>query len=477
MKRSLKSMFGQRFRAGSYATFAAVIVIAIAVMANVMVGALPSGMTEWDLTSQSLYSLSDQSKRIVSSLETDVNLYLLASDGGEDVTITRLLDRYEGLSSHLKVTYIDPVAQPTFLDDYELNLNSLYANSVLVSCGSRYRLVGYDEIYVTTYTYDDYSAYGYSASTEFNGEQALTNAIHYVSSENLPTVYLLTGHGETALADYVTEMLEQDNMQVESLSLLALDAIPEDADAIILNAPSTDLSEDEAQMLISWLEAGGRMVLTTQQIDPEKMPNLLSVTAAMGLTAEKGLVMEGDSQKHLSRYPHYVLPDAADHEITSAIKNAGYYILVPMAQPLKETYDAGASVTWLLSTSDDAYAKAAGLEATTTAREDGDADGPFDIAAASTVGDSRMVWFASAEMLESRTDSMVSYANSNLFVNAVNWMCDQEESISIRAKSLDYDTLTVSSSESSFWNIILIGVIPMSVIALGVIVCVRRKRR
>ena len=88
-----------------------------------------------------------------------------------------------------------------------------------------------------------------------------------------------------------------------------------------------------------------------------------------------------------------------------------------------------------------------------------------------------MVWFASAEMLESRTDSMVSYANSNLFVNAVNWMCDQEESISIRAKSLDYDTLTVSSSESSFWNIILIGVIPMSVIALGVIVCVRRKRR
>lgn len=72
---------------------------------------------------------------------------------------------------------------------------------------------------------------------------------------------------------------------------------------------------------------------------------------------------------------------------------------------------------------------------------------------------------------------MVSYANSNLFVNAVNSMCDQEESIFIRAKSLDSSSLTVSSSQSNFWNIVLIGLIPIGFIALGVIVCVRRKRR
>lgn len=477
MKRSLKSMFGQRFRAGSYATFAAVIVIAIAIMANTLVGALPSNMTELDMTSQSLYSLSEQTKRIVSSLEKDVTLYLLASDGGEDATITRLLDRYEGLSDHLKVEYVDPVARPTFLNDYELELNNLYANSVLVDGGDLHRLVSYNDIYVTSYTSDSYSYYGYSTTTEFDGEDALTNAIHYVSSENLPKIYTLTGHGESELADYVTEMLEQDNMQVESLSLLTLDAVPEDADAIILSAPSTDLSEDEAAMLIAWLQDGGRIVLTTQQIDPEKMSNLLSVTAAMGLTAETGLVVEGDSQMHLSRYPHYLLPEIGSHEITSAIKNAGYYVLAPMAQPIKETYDAGAVVTMLLSTSDEAYAKAAGLDATSTAKEDGDAEGPFDIAAASTVGEGRMVWFTTAEMLQSNLDSMVSYANSNLFVNAVNWMCDQEESISIRAKSLDVSTLTVSSSQSHFWNIVLIGLVPVGFIVLGVVVCIRRKRR
>lgn len=477
MKRSLKAMFGQRFRAGSYATFAAVIVIAIAIMANTLVAALPSAMTQLDMTSQSLYSLSDQTRRIVSSLDKDVNLYLLANEGSEDAAITRLLDRYEGLSDHIEVSYVDPTVRPTFLNDYELELNSLYANSVLVECGENFRLVSYSDIYVTSYSYDDYSYYGYSTTTEFAGENALTNAIHYVSSEDLPKIYTLTGHGEGELADYVTEMLEQDNLQVESLSLLTLDSIPEDADAIILHAPATDLSEDEATLLIDWLHSGGRMVLTTEQVSAEKMPNLLKVTAAMGLTVENGLVVEGDSQMHLARYPHYLLPDVTSHEITSALKNAGYYILTPMAQPLAETYDVGATVTWLLSTSDDAYVKTAGLEATTTEKEEGDSEGPFDIAAASEVGEGRMVWFSSAEMLETHVDSMVSYANSNLFVNAVNWMCDQEESISIRSKSLDTETLTVSSSQSNFWNIVLVGLVPIAFIALGVIVCIRRKRR
>ena len=68
-KASLKRMFGGRFRAGSYSAVAAAVVIAIAVLVNLMVSSLPSTMTELDMTSQSLYSLSDQSKRIAASLD------------------------------------------------------------------------------------------------------------------------------------------------------------------------------------------------------------------------------------------------------------------------------------------------------------------------------------------------------------------------------------------------------------------------
>lgn len=75
----LRQMFGSRFKAGSYSAFAAAVVIAIAVLANLAVQALPQTATQIDLTAQSLYTLSDQTRRIAASLDTDVNLYLLAT--------------------------------------------------------------------------------------------------------------------------------------------------------------------------------------------------------------------------------------------------------------------------------------------------------------------------------------------------------------------------------------------------------------
>ena len=189
-------MFGSRFKAGSYSAFAAAVVIAIAVLANLAVQALPQTATQIDLTAQSLYTLSDQTRRIAASLDTDVNLYLLALRGNEDDTISRLLQSYAELNSHIHVSNVDPTEQPTFLDTYDLDINQLYANSVLVDGGGRSRLVSYSDIYVTDYSMN-YSTYQYDTSTSFDGENALTNAIHYVSSQNLPKVYQLTGHGES----------------------------------------------------------------------------------------------------------------------------------------------------------------------------------------------------------------------------------------------------------------------------------------
>ena len=475
VKASLHRMFGGRFRAGSYSAVAAAVVIAIAVLVNLMVSSLPSTMTELDMTSQSLYSLSDQSRRIAASLDKDVTLYLICNSGNEDATIQRLLQRYEALSSHIRYESVDPSLRPTFLNAYDLDITKLYENSVLVDCEGRYRLVGYDEIFVTEYSMDYYS-YAYNTTTTFDGENALTNAIHYVSSDNLPKVYILTGHGEEALSETITGMLAQDNLDSESLSLLSMDAVPEDAAAVVINAPSSDLSEDEAEQLIAYLEGGGNVALLTGYMGENDMPQLKRVTASMGLTTQTGIIIEGNRQMRLNRYPHYLLPDVASHEVTDALISAGYYILTPLAQPIVETEDAAADITWLLTTSDSAYAKQAALEMTVTDREEGDTDGPFHVAALSEQG-GKLFWTTSSYMLDSYVDSTVSGGNSNLFLNVLNWMGGQEESISIRAKSLDTTGLTVTQAESTLWSIVMIGVIPLTLVAIGIVIWIRRKRR
>lgn len=229
-----------------------------------------------------------------------------------------------------------------------LEVSRLYQNSVIVESGDRCRLVGYDEIFVTDYTMDYYT-YSYQTTTTFAGENAVTNAIHYVTSDNLPKVYTLSGHGEQELSADITAMIKQDNMEVEALSLLALDAVPEDAAAIIINAPSSDLGDDETALLISWLEGSGSVVLLTDYIEEGSMQNLLKITAAMGLTVQNGIVIEGDRNMRISRYPHYLLPDIASHEITDALIDGGYYILTPIAQPIVETGADGAETTVIFS--------------------------------------------------------------------------------------------------------------------------------
>lgn len=476
LRERVRRMFGKRFFAGSYSVFAAAAVVAIAVVVNLMVHALPADRTEIDLTSQSIYTLSNQTRRIVSGLDQEVTLYLLAQSGNEDAKVTRLLDRYAALSDRIKVRYIDPNEKPTFLNSYDLGGTPLYANSVLVECGERTKLVGYDEIFVTSYSMDYYS-YSYTTSTSFDGENALTNAIHYVSNENVPKVYTLTGHGESELSATLKTLMERDNLETGTLSLLMIEEVPEDASAVVIHAPSSDLSREEADMLIRYLERGGRIVLVTDYIESGEMENLLRVTASMGMTAGEGIIVEGDKNMHLNHYPYYLLPRLSSHEITDPLIDGHYYVLAPLAQPIVRTEDSDASVSTLLETSASAYAKAAGLAMETTAKEEGDTDGAFTVAAASKRGEGRIVWMTSATLTEDNVNAMVSGGNSNLFMNSVNWMCDRQETISIRAKSMDEQGLTLTQAQSSFWSIVLLGMIPGAIIVCGIVVVVRRKRR
>ena len=391
--RNLKRMFtSHMFRAGSYAAFGAALVIAIAVVVNLMAAALPTAFTQVDLTEQSLYSLSEQSKRIVSQVNQEVDLYLLSVKGQEDTGIKTLLDRYAALSDKIKVTVIDPNERPTFLNNYEIS-ESVYANSVIVQSGDRYRFINNDAIYVYDYAMDYYS-YSYDTSVTFNGEGELTSAIHYVTSADLPKVYALTGHGETALNDEIKTAIQQDNLELDDLSLLSMEAVPEDAQAVVINVPTSDLSQAEADILTAYLDKGGSVVLLTDQIKEGEMTNLLSLTAHMGMTLSQGMVVEGDSSMSLRGYSWYLLPEIASHDITQPLIDNGYYVLFPMAQPIVGT-DSEASLTPLLTTSEASYAKAAGYDMATPAKEEGDAEGPFNVAVIATLGQGRMVWYTS----------------------------------------------------------------------------------
>ena len=85
---------GKVFRSGVYSTAILAAAILLAVLVNLVVRAIPSKYTEFDLSEGKMYTLGDSSVQLAQSLQQDVTIYYLCETGSEDAIITKLLDHY-----------------------------------------------------------------------------------------------------------------------------------------------------------------------------------------------------------------------------------------------------------------------------------------------------------------------------------------------------------------------------------------------
>ena len=74
----------------------------------------------------------------------------------------------------------------------------------------------------------------------------------------------------------ITESLEKANYQIQSLNLLTEETVPEDAGCLLIASPQADLSEEEADKVISYLEDGGKAIIFTDYTTTD-IPNLKKV--------------------------------------------------------------------------------------------------------------------------------------------------------------------------------------------------------
>ena len=78
---------GKVFRSGVYSTAILAAAILLAVLVNLVVRALPSKYTEFDLSEAKMYTLGDSSVQLAQSLQRDVTIYYLCETGSEDAII------------------------------------------------------------------------------------------------------------------------------------------------------------------------------------------------------------------------------------------------------------------------------------------------------------------------------------------------------------------------------------------------------
>lgn len=457
-------------KGGTYSLLMTGIVLAILVAVNVFVSVLPSSLTKYDMSATKLYSITSNTKVVVNALEKDVKIYWIVQADEEDAVLENLLSKYESLSDHIQVVKKNPDVYPTFASKY--TSEEVANNSLIVECGEKSRYISASEIYVSQMAAD-----GYSTETSFDGEGAITSAIDYVVSEELPKLYVLEGHGEAELPETFAKQIERENMETESFSLLNEDTVPEDADAILLYAPTTDISEKEKEILVDYVENGGKMMVAAGPTESGKLTNLYSILENYDVEAADGIVVEEDREYYAFQQPYILLPELQDSEITSPLAEENYYAILPIAQGLKVN-DTTGRVTELLKTSDTAFSKKAGYDLETYEKEEGDTDGPFALAVSiDTEKDGQIVWFSSSLFLEDMYNSYSSGANLDMGMNTLSSLIGEREAVSIRSKSLNYNYLTIDESTASLLKTMMIGVFPIAFVVVGIVIMVQRRRK
>ena len=461
-------------RFGAYSTGSIALGIAAVVIVNIIAAELPTTWTSIDVTADKIYSLTDQTKEFLANMNEDVTIYVIVAEKSQDDTLGQTLQRYEELSDHIKVEYVDPNVNPRFYSQYT---DTISMNSLIVVSEKRNKVILYSSIYESEYDYTT----GSSTTTGYDGEGQITSALDYVLSDDMPKVYMTEGHGEYDFSSSFTSALKKQNVDYETINLMDYDSLPEDAASLIINAATTDFSADDKDKVLAYLEQGGNVVLITGVTD-EATPNLDAILDYMGLNRTEGLVVEQNAENYY-RSPYFLLPKQSYSTYTAGLYGQ-YYIFAPYVQGITIQDEAAEDMTYttFLSTSDDAFSKTGDINLQNFDKAEGDIDGPFAIviSAVKTIDEdteATMVVYGCEQLFTDEANEMVSGANQVLFTNTVGSFVNAEVNVSIPVKNYEISYLTVPQSKAVLVGLLTVIIVPVGCLAAGFIVWFRRRRR
>ncbi len=489
------SALSRTSRVGSWTLAMMLILLAVLVVINLLVAALPGSLTKFDTTNNGRFTLSKTTENFVKNVKRDIDIIIVSQNASVEPTLENFMERYTALNGRIRFRTVDPVADPTFLEQYteivgtgryiivqsdlryfivdSLSLETVYIHDMQQSIDLySYEQVIADEALVNAYM-QYYNVDLKNVTYYFNGEQAITAAIEYVVAEDMPHLYLFSGNDGSTFSAGMEEILSTVMLDYEVLTLQVGDAVPDDASCVIINAPAYDLTDAAYTALSDYLAGGGHVMLITKPENAD-MPKLMSLVRTFGLAPiTGGALHEGNANRYVGS--NTVLKPAVntqDSLLYQAYAN-GLEMIMPQAHGIltDATLPEGVTVTTLFAATD-AYTVAAdgtetdfGAAATGVYAEDADTG-------------AKLAWFASAEAFSDTSASTYGMGSFYYFALYADLFNDGYASTLSAIEGLEMSTqaLNVSLLGLEVVTVILV-VIPVAVLIGGIVVWVRRRRR
>ena len=494
--RSIAGLFRRRqARYGTLAASGVLLGLAILVAVNYI---LARQNTRWDLTAARQYSLSDQTVRVLESLEAPIRVLVFA----QELDFPRYRDRlgeYEYTSDQVTLELVDVDKNPVLARQYEVRA---YGTVVFDYNGRIERVVS-------------------------DQEQDLTNGLIKAVEGEERKAYFLQGHGErspdgterdgySALAD----ALRLDNLAVETVTLALAGEVPADAAVLVAAGPSTDLLPPEADMLRAWLDRGGKLLVLLDPPDgAENRDNLIGLIADWGIEVGQDIVVDVSGVGQLlgteatvpvaATYPQHPITDRfalltafpLARSVTPAEGGAGGRVATSFAETSPRSWaesnldlssgevaleedqgDVPGPISIAAAVSATVEAEPAGADpADEDAAADGDsagedapaADAAGEEAPDDTPAETRLAVFGDSDF--AANGSLGIQGNRDLVLNAINWLAEQDNLISIRPREPEDRRITVTADQQFRIFVASLVLIPGFIVGAGVFTWWRRR--
>jgi ABC-2 type transport system permease protein len=470
----------KNIRYGGYAALLTLIVVVGLVLVNLLAGQIP---LEIDMTENNLFSLSEQTEDILNGLEQPITVYALFETGEENQRIVEVLRRYERKSPLVQLEYVDPELNPGFTGKYDPEKKGIAVGSLIVESGDFFKIIPERDLYSISYNQQGQQQFwGYQI------EQQVTGAIIFVSSGYTPTIYQLTGHGEIPLEQIemieYEELFDKENYELKPLNLLTEDRVPEDTDVIFINSPKFDITEEEVNKILDFLDAGGKGMFCFDWVENE-LDGFDTLLASLGVKMERGFVMETNKNRLAAGdNPIFLSPFLSEHDINAPLTEENMNVFTPLARGIFEIErkKRNLEIEPLLTSSDKSWLRT-DMKSDSRFKIESDIDGPIDIGVTAFQRQVEMdeknlmrtVIVGNGQFLGPIYPYGVIKGNIDFLFNSLAWLNNREDSISIRSKFTFKMPLQINGLMQLVYSGVVIILIPLIFLITGLVVWLRRR--
>lgn len=474
-------------RSGVVTALLMILVIIVTIALNLFVSS--KNISDIDVTKEKIYSLTQESLDKISSVTNDTKLILYKmSDNTEVINYAKL---YNKANSHITYEEVsDALEIPELQEKY--GISSSTDSLIIAESGERSKLVSYNDFY----TYDSDTLKQLDVT-----EQKITNAILDVNLSENPKIYFSTNHTSDDSQNYqiAKEVLKNEANEIEDVDLLVAGRVPEDCDVLVITNISEDLTEFERNIIIDYINQGGDMMIMQNPKDAN-YPNFQAILDLYGASLPNGMMYEQNTSREVG-YTNIVIPELnKTSEITKYIASSQKVAIVAGGiinyKSDEELENLGVTKEDLIIASETAYLrKDSSITSQTITQSDQLLNNGEAIASALTkdVGDgktSRLVLSANAMFVSdwlitlnssSSTSSSSDrpainfYKNREFLINSISYLTGRKDNIVLRKDTGILTYAPTAKEDAVVRNII--AILPISIILLGIVVWLIRRRK